>query len=64
MYRNTEIPNPLIYRKTQDLVGDGKWASVMNNVIGINYTGIIPRLNRRFKDHKSNLPMRPIEIAP
>lgn len=59
----TEIqkdPNQLIYRKTQDLVRDGKWPSVMNNIISINCTGVIQRLNRMFKYHKSNLRMRPI----
>lgn len=52
--------NESIYRKTEELIRNGKWPSVMNNFIRINHTDVTPRLNGRLKDHKLNLSMRPI----
>lgn len=52
--------NESMYRKTEELIRDGKWPSAMNDLIRINYIDVTPRLNVRLKDHKLNLPMTPI----
>lgn len=56
--------NPLssLNKKVSDLVGKGSWPDKMKLIVKTNSTAVIPAITGRLKDHKEEMPLRPIVL--